>query len=68
MPVFYSVLLRLSKDRERAATVLDGLDLVREMNHGGAGKRIPTLVLTANLDSVGERVGVEQNHLLRPKS
>jgi CheY-like chemotaxis protein len=28
----------------------DGLDLVREINDGGAGNRIPTLVLTAGLD------------------
>ena len=28
----------------------DGLDLVREINDGGVGERIPTLVLTANLD------------------
>jgi CheY-like chemotaxis protein len=28
----------------------DGLDLVREINDGGAGDRIPTLVLTAGLD------------------
>jgi CheY-like chemotaxis protein len=28
----------------------DGLDLVREINDGGAGVRIPTLVLTASLD------------------
>jgi two-component system catabolic regulation response regulator CreB len=28
----------------------DGLDLVREIDDGGAGVRIPTLVLTANLD------------------
>jgi CheY-like chemotaxis protein len=27
----------------------DGLDLVREINDGNAGDRIPTLVLTANL-------------------
>ena len=29
----------------------DGLDLVREINDGGVGDRIPTLVLTANLDT-----------------
>jgi CheY-like chemotaxis protein len=28
----------------------DGLDLVREINDGGAGDHIPTLVLTASLD------------------
>ena len=28
----------------------DGLDLVREINDGGASDRIPMLVLTANLD------------------
>jgi len=28
----------------------DGLDLVREIDDGGAGIRIPMLVLTANLD------------------
>jgi len=28
----------------------DGLDLLREINDGGASDRIPTLVLTANLD------------------
>ena len=28
----------------------NGLDLVREINDGGAGDRIPTLVLTAGLD------------------
>src|SRR5215203_6290614 len=28
----------------------DGLELVREINNGGASDRIPTLVLTANLD------------------
>ena len=28
----------------------NGLDLVREINDGGAGNRIPTLVLTAGLD------------------
>jgi len=28
----------------------DGLDLVRQIDDGGAGVRIPTLVLTANLD------------------
>jgi CheY-like chemotaxis protein len=28
----------------------DGLDLVREISDGGAGERIPTLVLTASLD------------------
>ena len=30
----------------------DGLDLVREIDDGGAGVRIPTLVLTANLDPI----------------
>jgi two-component system, OmpR family, catabolic regulation response regulator CreB len=29
----------------------NGLDLVREINDGGAGNRIPTLVLTAGLDT-----------------
>ncbi len=29
----------------------NGLDLVREINDGGAGNRIPTLVLTASLDN-----------------
>lgn len=29
----------------------DGLDLVREINDGGVGDRIPTLVLTANLET-----------------
>jgi two-component system catabolic regulation response regulator CreB len=35
----------------------NGLDLVREINDGGPGNRIPTLVLTANLEtSVAARV------------
>jgi CheY-like chemotaxis protein len=29
----------------------DGLDLVGEINHGGLGSRIPTLVLAANLET-----------------
>src|SRR5215204_5728336 len=29
----------------------NGLDLVQEINEGGAGNRLPTLVLTANLDN-----------------
>ena len=29
----------------------NGLDLVQEINDGGAGNRLPTLVLTANLDN-----------------
>ena len=46
----------------------DGLDLVREIDDGGAGIRIPMLVLTANLDlSVAARIWCAATRLVHPR-
>ena len=38
----------------------DGLDLVGEINDGGAGSPIPTMVLTASLDTTVADWAIEQ--------